>query len=239
MSDYLLDPLAGCRAYLEAQTHQGERRQNPTLPIITISRETGAGAVTIGEVAAELLNQDNEWSGPPWTVFDKNLVQKVMEDHQLPEVLRRFLPEDLLPGVISAVEETLGLHPSAWKLAEQTSETIFRLAKMGNVILVGRGSNLITAKQKPALHVRLVAPLEKRIAHVAEFHGLTQSEASTYIKKADQGRRRYVKRYFNAAIDDPLNYTLTINTGHMDCHAAGSLIAEAIRQIAGSVVKVG
>jgi len=232
MNDYLLDPLAGCRAYLEAHSHKAGHKDKSALPIITLSREAGAGAVTIGALVAELLNQDNpEWSGPPWTVFDKNLVQKVIEDHKLPETLKRFLPEDVLPGLVSAVEETLGLHPSGWQLAEQTSETLFRLARLGNVILVGRGSNLITAKLKPALHIRLVAPMEQRVAHTAEFHGLTLNEATAYVKKADQGRRRYVKRYFNAEIGDPLNYTLTINTGRMDCQASAHLIAGTVRKM--------
>ena len=231
MSDYLLDPLAGCRAYLESHLHHPEKAPSTARPVLTISREAGAGAVTIGKLTAEILNRPHREPGePPWTVFDKNLVERVIEDHQLPQALRRFLPEDLLPGLISAVEETLGLHPSGWRLAEHTSETIFRLARLGNVILVGRGANFITAKLQPALHIRLVAPLESRVAHVGEFYHLTPDEAAAYVKKADQGRRRYVKRYFNAAIEDPLNYTLTINTGRMDFQAAAELLAGAVRR---------
>jgi len=230
MSDYLLDPLAGCRAYLEAHRHHAVQENKKTLPVITISREAGAGAVTIGELTAQLLNQNRkEPNSPPWTVFDKKLVQKVIEDHQFPENLKRFLPEDVLPGVTSAVEEILGLHPSAWTLAQHTTETILRLANLGNVILVGRGANLITAKIKPALHIRLVAPMEERVAHISEFYHLTPAEAEIYARKADQGRRRYVKRYFRADIENPLNYTLVINTGRMDYPAAAHVVAEAVR----------
>ena len=233
MSDYLIDSLAGCRAYLEAHRHHAARENPKMLPVVTLSREAGAGGVTIGELTAQLLNRDRtEFSGPPWTLFDKNLVEKVIEDHQFPENLKRFLPEDVLPGVTSAVEEMLGLHPSAWTLAQYTTETILRLAHLGNVILVGRGSSLITAKIKPALHIRLVAPLQERIAHLAEFFHLTPSEAGEYAKKADQGRRRYVKTYFKCDIGDPLNYTLTINTGRMNYHATAHFIAEAVRQCA-------
>ncbi|MCX6967484.1 MAG: cytidylate kinase-like family protein [Verrucomicrobia bacterium] len=230
MSDSLLDPLAGCRAYLEAHRRQATQEQKKALPFITFSREAGAGAVTIAELTARLLNEGHP-EGPSWTVFDKNLVEKVVEDHRFPEHLKRFLPEDVLPGVASAVEEMLGLHPSAWSLAEYTTETILRLAHLGKVILVGRGSNFITAKLRPALHIRLVAPLEERVAHIAEFYHLTQEEAVNYTKKADQGRTRYVKRYFRAAIDDPLNYSLTINTGRVPFEAAAHVIAEAIRSL--------
>ena len=232
MSDSLLDPLAGCRAYLEALHRQpAVQAQKKPLPVITLSREAGAGAVTIGELAAQLLNRGRK-EGPPWTVFDKNLVAKVLADHSFPEHLKRFLPEDVLPGVTGVVEEILGLHPSAWTLAEHTTETILRLANLGNVILVGRGANLIAARVQPAVHVRLVAPLGARIAHNAEFYHLTPAEAAAFTRKADQGRRRYVKRYFRADIEDPLNYTLTINTGRLDYQAVAHVIAETVRQVA-------
>lgn len=229
MSDYLIDPLAGCRAYLEAHRHQATLKGLSQRPIITLSREPGAGAVTIGKRTAQILNRDLEPGTPPWTLFDKNLVQRVLEDHQLPQALQEFLPEDTLPGMRSAMEEIFGLHPSAWRLAEHTTETILRLAHLGHVILVGRGSNLITAGIHPAVHVRLVAPLETRIAHLAEYYHLTCDEAATYARQAEHGRRRYVKRYFRASIDDPLNYTLTINTGRMEEEAAAELLAAAVR----------
>lgn len=228
MSDTQLDPLAGCRAYIEAHRHQAGFAGRSVLPIVTISREAGAGAVTVGRLLAGILEKEHGPELPPWTVFDKNLVARVLEEHQMPETLKRFLPEDAHSGVKGAVEEVLGLHPSAWKLAEQTSETILGLAGMGHAILIGRGGNFITAKLRPVVHVRLVAPLEHRVAHVAEYHQLTQAEAAAYTKKADQGRRRYVKRYFGAAIDDPLHYTLLINTGRLDYTSAARLIAEAV-----------
>ena len=233
MSDSLRDPLAGCRAYLEAHGRQAARTIRPPRPIVTLSREAGAGAVTIGELAARLLNQTPaDPDAPPWTVFDKTLVQRVIEDHQFPEALRRFLSEEIRPGITSAVEEIFGLHPSGWRLAEHTTETILRLAHLGNVILVGRGAHLITAKRHPAVHVRLVAPLELRAAHLAEYYHFTPDEALRFARQADQGRRRYVKRYFNADIADPLHYTLTINTGRIDYAGAAQLIAEAVRHAA-------
>jgi len=231
MSDSLLDPLAGCRAYLEAHHRHHAQERRKTLPVVTLSREAGAGAVTIGELTAQLLNQPRS-DGPPWTVFDKNLVSKVLEDHLFPGHLQRFMPEDVLPGMTSAVEEILGLHPSAWTLAEHTTETILRLAHLGNAILVGRGSNLIAAKIWPAVYVRFVAPLEARVEHLAEYYHLTRAEALAYARKADQGRRRYVKRYFRTDIENPLNYTLTINTGRMSYQTAAHIIAEAVRKIA-------
>lgn len=232
MSDSPRDPLAGCLAYLEAHRGFAARKDRKPFPFITLSREAGAGAVSIGRRVAELLNEGRpEDSAPPWIVFDKNLVERVIEDHQLPGALKQFLPEDVLPGVTSAVEEMLGLHPSAWTLAEHMTETVLRLANLGHVILIGRGANFIAAHLKPSVHIRLVAPLEERIARLAQYHQLTFNEAAAFAKKADQGRRRYVKRYFAGAIDDPLNYTATFNTGRLEAEATARLIVETVRQV--------
>lgn len=228
MSEFSPEPFAGCRAYLEAHRREAHKKSSGSRPVITISREAGAGAVTIGQRVAEMLNVHLEPGTPAWTVFDKNIVQRVLEDHALPKALGDFLPEDVRSGITGAVEEMLGLHPSAWKLAEHTTETILHLATLGNAILIGRGANLIASKIRPALHIRLVAPLGERVRRLSEFHNLTETEAATYAKKADQGRKRYVKRYFNADITDPLNYTLTINTGSMDHEAIARIIVDAL-----------
>lgn len=229
MSNTLRDPMAGCRAYIESCRPFADKPDRKLFPFVTLSRQAGAGAVSIGERIAELLNQKQAGQeNPPWTVFDKNLVQRVIEDHQLPATLKQYLPENVPPGITSAVEEMLGLHPSAWTLAEKTAATILRLARLGNVILVGRGANFITQSLRPAVHVRLVAPLGMRVAHAAEFHQLTVDEATRYVAQADQGRQRYVKRFLHARIDDPLSYTLTINTGRMSHPAVAQLIAEAV-----------
>lgn len=224
-----LNALHGCRAYIEALGRLTEKERQQPLPIVTISREAGAGALTIAEIVAKLLNgTKTEEKTPPWTVFDRNLVEKVLEDHEMPGDLKRFMPEDVAPFMTSAVEEILGLHPSAWTLVQQSTETILRLAQLGNVILVGRGAHLITAKMKNAIHVRLVAPLEERVRHMMEFAGLDREGALDYVHRNDRARRRFIQRYFDTAIDDPLNYTLVLNTGRISFQTAGHLIAEAV-----------
>jgi cytidylate kinase len=99
---------------------------------------------------------------------------------------------------------------------------------MGHVILVGRGSAQITARMENVLHIRLVAPLDTRVQHIARFHDLSAEQALGYIHKTDRARRRYVQRYFDAAIDDPLNYDMILNTGRVSFQTAARLIAEAV-----------
>ena len=222
-------PLEPCKAYIAAQGRSGLSEHQKLRPVITISREAGAGGVTIAGLTAKLLNDAAQQKDtPPWTVFDRNLVERVIEDHDLPKALQRFMPEDVKPDVKDAVEELLGLHPSSWTLVQHTTQTILNLARLGNVILVGRGANIITAKISHTVHVRLVAPKETRVHEMESLHGMTHAEALDFVNKTDRARRRYVQRYFDTAIDDPLNYSLVINTGKVDFQTAAHLIAEAV-----------
>ena len=166
----------------------------------------------------------------PWAVFDANLAKQVLEDHKLAPDLERFMTEDARLPVEAIVEEVLGLHPSSWTLVQHTTQTILRLAGLGHAILVGRGGNVITARLPNVFHVRLVAPLETRIRHAAEYYQLSETEAAKLIRERDHARRRYVRRYFNAEIDDPTLYDVTLNTGWLGFARAAEVIAQLALQ---------
>ncbi len=196
-------------------------------PAITISRMAGAGGYRVASKLAEYL-QSHVPARCEWTVFDRNLIEKVLEDHHLSKRIADFMSESHTPALTDSVEEWLGLHPSSWTLAQQTAETILRLAQMGNVVLVGRGGNVITSKLPNVFHVRLVASLEKRIDLAQEDFNLDRRAALERITKEDKGRRRYVKENFDKDIDDPLLYHLILNTDLIRHDDAARLIGDEV-----------
>ncbi|MFO1497603.1 MAG: cytidylate kinase family protein [Verrucomicrobiota bacterium] len=204
------------------------RKHERLEPSVTISRETGAGGIPIAEHLAEYLQAHGPRTQRPWTVFDKNLVEQVLADHNLPQELSRYMPEDKISQISDMVEELLGLHPASWTLLRQTTETVLHLAQLGNVILVGRGANVITAALENTFHVRLVGSESQRVALVEEFYKLTRRSALAFVKKEDRGRRRFLRRYFKKDIDDPLLYHLIINTDRISFEEATRLIGEAV-----------
>jgi cytidylate kinase len=221
-------PLEAFQYYLQAHAAVPEKEREPHPLAITISREAGAGAVTIAGLAAKQLHAaEKNAQAPPWTVVDANLAEHVLKDHQLSERLERFMAEDARLPVETIVEEVLGLHPTGWTLVQHTTETILRLAQLGRVILVGRAGNVITARQKHVFHVRLVAPWTQRVRHLAEQNHVDEAEAARIAKSRDQARRRYLRRYFNTEIDDPTRYDLTLNTGRLGFDRSADLIVYA------------
>jgi cytidylate kinase len=223
-----------CRSFISTQL-QGANKPGVGVMVgknvrraVTISRQAACGAVIVADKLAHYLQHHSAGDACPWTVFDRNLIDKVLEDHNLPTRLARFLPEDRVSQLEDIVADVFQVHPPVETIVEQTTETILKLAGLGNVILIGRGGTMITARMPRVLHVRLVAPLEKRIDHANQFYNLTRNEAHKFCLSQDRARERYLKKYFNADINDPLLYHLTINTERFGYDEAAKLIGEAV-----------
>lgn len=209
----------------------GKQRVVSTGPFVTISRQTGAGGITIGEKLVAYLWENDKGAVCPWTIFDKTLVDHVLKEHQLPEKISEYMPESKVSQMDDIMEELFGLHPSEWTLIHKTSETILNLAQMGNVILVGRGAHIITKKLPNGFHVRLIASIEKRIEHLQEYYKLDRKHAIKLMEKEDKGRCDYVKEHFDKNIDDPLAYDLVINTDRLSYDQAAKLIGREVLEI--------
>jgi cytidylate kinase len=195
---------------------------------VTISRQSGSGGHSVAERLAQYLQAAAPNAPCPWTVFDRNLVEKVIEDHNLPKRLARFMPEDRISEMADTMDELFGLHPPSWTLVRQTADTILHLAELGSVIVIGRGANVITRKLDYVFHVRLVGSLEKRLEHAQQLNQLSSKEARAVIEREDRGRRRYLKKYFGKDIDDPLLYHLVINTDLVSYDQAARMIGDAV-----------
>jgi len=218
-----------CETFIER--HFGPHIKEPPgyyiKPAITIAREEGAGGLTVASNLAEYL-QKNTASHEEWTVFSHHLVAKVLEEHKLHKRIGDFMKEDHKGSLIDAFEEFIGLHPSTWTLVEKTNATILRLAQIGNVILVGRGANIVTSELQTAFHVHIVGSLEKRIERAQKVFNLDEKAAFDYIKKKDEARKRYIKDNFGKNLNDPLLYHVVINTDLINYEEAAQLIGNTV-----------
>lgn len=223
--------LDRCLSFISAQLQPGKiapYRDGGHRKAITISRQTGSGGHAVASKLRELLQATASPEECPWRVFDRELVEKVLEEHHLPGRLARFMPEDRTTEISDTIDELFGLHPPSWTLVRETAETVLRLADIGNVIVIGRGANLITRRLDYVFHVRLVGSLEKRVEFLAARSGMSRQAALELVRREDLGRQRYLKKYFDRDIDDPLLYHLVINTDLVPHEEAARMIAESV-----------
>ena len=206
-----------------AWLHNGKSRR-----VVTISRQSGSGGHAVAESLARYLQSHLPKDACPWAIFDRNLVEKVLEEHHLPKRMARFMPEDRISEMSDTMDELFGLHPPSWTLVRQIADTILHLAELGHVIVIGRGANIITGKLDDAFHVRLVGSLARRAEHMRQLTGLGPKAALAFVQNEDRGRRRYLRKYFDADIDDPLLYHLVINTDLVPYEEAARMIGDAV-----------
>jgi cytidylate kinase len=219
-----------CKRYIESHSQRTETpvKRIKGYPCISVSRETGAGAQVVCNKLIKILESKSEKNGNKWTYFDRQLIEKILEDHQLPKQVSEYMVEDKYRYLSSAVNVLLGLHPSQWSLLHKTTETVLQLARMGKVVIVGRGGNIITFKLKNVFHVRLIAPLENRIMYIMDVQKMNRQSAEVYIKKEDAARRNYLKSNFSRNIENPELYHMVLNTGLLTHGETATVIADAV-----------
>ncbi|MGZ0655105.1 cytidylate kinase-like family protein [Coraliomargarita sp. W4R72] len=221
-----------CRGYVAAHLHHKPAvlaKDSKRPPALTISRQTGARGSTIGLKLQNRLRAQAPNAPIPWTIFDDDLVKQVLQDHQLPTDLEKFMPDDAISEITGSINELLGRHPSLWTLFEKTVHTITRLGHMGNCIIVGRGGNEITQGFSNVIRVRLIGSENRRVKQMTQVHGMSESGAKKFVKDENAARRRYIKQHFHRDIDDPTRYDLVINTDYLSDNAIVELLIAALK----------
>lgn len=217
-----------CRSWVTVQASRPPEHHDRATPLatLTLSRQAGARGRSLARLLAAALNRRQGLAGVPWSVFDRELMERVMREHDLPPEMARFFPEAKWNEVESTINTLLHRHPDSWTVFAHTVETIRKLARGGHAIIVGRGANFIAHEVPHLLHLRLIGSPEARIAHLCASRHWSEAVARTYVESEDRNRRAFVRQHFGADIDDPAHYSLILNTDHLsDEHILSVVLA--------------
>ncbi len=199
------------RLYIESKQNDPSKLQKQGF-CITISREPGAGSDLVSE---EIINLIQERFNQQWAIFDKNLIEKIIADNNLSLRLLDYFNKEHHSVMDNFVNELLGLQPSESQIIKAVSKTILQIATLGYAVIVGRGSNFVTAKMENTFHIRLVANYNDRVKHIQEHYQFNKKQAEEFIAKEDKSRAEFVKKYFHKDINDPQNYHIIFNTSNI------------------------
>jgi cytidylate kinase len=203
--------------------------------LITISREYGAGGSTAAVQVAAALG---------WRVVDNELVERVAaragltpEDVATREERVPTFIERLAQTIVAATPE-LVVPPDAGgtvamaeaDLVRITERVVAEIAQEGRVVMVGRAAPAVLARERDALHVRLVAPRDHRIRVAAERLGTSPEEAARVLDDTDRNRARYHREYYAREWADPAGYHMTLNTAALGVPGAVEVIVGEARR---------
>lgn len=198
------------------------------LPFITISREYGCGGYDIAQKLAEIFN-DEMMLTPAWAAYNRKILDKVMDDMGLSSSLTETLTSTARSGLTNLLQTSFSTFPAQVSVHHKLAETIALLALNGNVIVVGRGSNIITRSIKNGYNIRLVAPLNWRAERIVEKMNLSKQDAMKLIIEKTRQRETYLKEYLKFDVADPHNYHLIINNAEHTVDQASRIIIESMK----------
>jgi len=101
------------------------------------------------------------------------------------------------------------------------------LAREGNVLVMGRGGQVLLRRQPRALHIQIVAPFLYRVKAVMLAERLNKRAAENRVRANDRARADYMRRYHGVDWLDPTLYHLVINRGCLSVQAAVDLVVTA------------
>jgi cytidylate kinase len=199
-----------------------------TSPIVTISRQMGAQGEEIAYRTASLLTEMSQ-ARNPWVVVDKDLGERVIEDHHLPRQIARFFSEEQTLSIEEHIEGMFGISVPGATMIEKMTRTVVQLARIGQVILVGRAAHLITAKFPCAVHVRIIGSFDRRVERVAESRHCSWDEAANEVRVVDEQRRHFVSTFFHSDLDDTQHYDMIFNTDRISVEEGALMIGQLIK----------
>jgi cytidylate kinase len=188
-------------------------------PTIAISRQAGSNASAIARAVGERLG---------WPVYDRELIDKIAEEMKTHS--RHVEAVDEHPsGWLAEFLESFSTRPGVSEMAylRRLRPAMQALAQRGECVIVGRGA----AQVLPAattLRVRLVGPLEGRIAAVQKRFGATAEEARRRVMATDALRNRFVRDNFLEDPDDPGLYDLALNVCRLSVEDCARVIVAAL-----------
>lgn len=189
---------------------------------IAISRESGArGTSTAREVGTRL----------GWAVYDHELLERIAQEMKLRTSLLESVDEkkvSWLQECVEAFASVPSVNSSAY--VRHLTETLFSLATHGECVIVGRGAAQILPVET-TLRVRLVAPVEWRVATISKKLGASKEEATDQVEKTDRERVLFVKDHFRKEATDPRQYDLVLNSSRYSVGECADLIIEGLRRL--------
>ena len=178
-------------------------------PAITISREFGCEGFPVAEKLKTLLEKK---TGAVWGVMDKELLQEVARHHNLEEDIFKRLGEKN-----HFLDEMISTFSPRWKSDKDyyrlLTRQIVALATVGNVIIVGRGSSIVTQKMKNCFHFRCIAPQEFKTRTIAKRLNLSHDDAEDLVKKRQKARDSFIHDFLDRNVADETLYHLIFNNG--------------------------
>ena len=203
------------------------------MAVITISRQFGAGGITLGKMIAEKMG---------YTFADSDIIQRVAKEANVStDWIESFEKEagSKLSRFISSMVSKRWLDRVLSDERGYLDEQIYldylvlivaQFADEGDVVILGRGSQYILNDHPDAVHILLVDEFESRVKFMMDRYEMARKKAERMVVNEDRRRVNLYRRLGKSDYENPQLYHLVLNMGRMDLEAARDMVCAFVER---------
>jgi len=201
------------------------------MAVLTISRQFGAGGITLGKMIADKLG---------YTFADTEIIQEIAKEANVsPQWVESFEKEagTKLSRVISSMVSQKWIDRILKNERGYLDEQIYldylvliiaKMADENNVVILGRGSQYILNDHPDAYHILLVNEFENRVAFMVERYNMSRKKATQVVNNEDKRRTNLYRTLGKVDYDNPNLYHLVLNMNRINLELAQSMVCQML-----------
>jgi cytidylate kinase len=201
------------------------------MAVVTISRQFGAGGLTLGKMIAEELGYEFADS----YIIDKVAEMANVSAHWVETVekeaggkISRFVSRMVSKPLVDRILKDERGYIDEEIYLDYLVLIIAQIADEGDVVILGRGSQYILDDHPDAYHILLIDEFENRVNFMKEHYELSQNRALKVVKSEDKRRRNLYQKIGKTDYDNPFLYHLVLNMSRVSLQEAKKLVCKLV-----------
>jgi cytidylate kinase len=202
------------------------------MAVVTISRQFGAGGITLSKMIADELG---------YMFADQDIVERVAKEanvspHWVETVekeaggkLSRFITKMVSKPLVDRILKDERGYIDEETYLDYIVLIIAQIADEGDVVILGRGSQYILDDHPDAYHILLINNFENRVKFMMENYDLSNAKAAQVVNREDKRRISLFRKLGKADYDSASLYHLVLNMARIDLQQALKLVCELVR----------
>jgi cytidylate kinase len=182
--------------------------------VLTVSREYGSGGAEVAGIIARDLG---------WRLLDKELITEISQKEQVPDTEVAAFDEKVDPWIHRLTRSIWGLGADgispiapvdlfdAQRAARLAKKAILEAHKMGNCVIVGRGSQCVLRDKADVFHALVYARWADRVRRI-QARVAPGTDVDALIRSIDAERLEYVRLHYNENRFNPFLYDIMIDS---------------------------
>ena len=201
------------------------------MAVITISRQFGAGGITLGKMIAEKFG---------YIFADTEIIKMVAEmanvsthfvntvEKEAGGKFSKFISKTVSKPLVGRILKDERGYIDEEIYLDYLVLIIAQMADDGDVVILGRGSQYILNDHPDAYHILLIDTFENRVKFMQDNYDLSRNRAVHVVKNEDKRRLNLYKKLGKSDYDNPDLYHLVLNRGRISLDKASELICNLL-----------